>query len=163
MYTYYEYKKNKIYEYKREFYLHNDQYKFINLLHNITEFNELFKQPTNETFVNKPSYPPYNIVKIDDYNYQIEIACAGFNQDDIEITKDDNKLIIKGKQSSVESTYIYKGISSKQFERKFVLGEHINIENATYINGILTIDLKNEMPEENKPKVIPITTTSQKE
>ena len=112
------------------------------------------------------NYPPYDIVQINDDEYMISLAVAGFGHDNLSITKDKKFLIIEGKHSREniddayeESTtkYLHKGISERSFRREFQLADHVEISNAHLELGILNVYLKREVPEEAKPKTIAIT------
>ena len=112
------------------------------------------------------NYPPYDIVQINDDEYMISLAVAGFGFDNLTVTKDKNFLIIEGKHSREtinnayeESTtkYLHKGISERSFRREFQLADHVEISNAHLELGILSIHLKREVPEDAKPKTIAIT------
>jgi len=105
----------------------------------------------------KPSYPPYNIVKIDDDNLVMEFAVAGFKKDEISVTTEKNVLTIKStKDDAEEKDYLYKGIAARKFTRQFTLPEYFEVEGAKVDNGILYIDLIRNIPEEKKPKSIKI-------
>jgi molecular chaperone IbpA len=101
-------------------------------------------------------YPPYNIKKIDDNTYVVEMAIAGFGKQDIELTLEDNKLVIKGNTETTESAenYLYRGISDRAFTRQFTLADNIEIKNADLFNGMLKIWLEAIIPESKKPKKI---------
>lgn len=118
-------------------------------------FNEL-----NRTFANSratDNYPPYNISKLDDTHYVIEVAVAGFGESDLNIELKDNTLTVTGKQGDKpEVDYIHKGISTRSFERVFNLAEHVEVRAATVNNGILAVALEQVIPEEKKPKSIAI-------
>ena len=105
-------------------------------------------------------YPPHNIVKVDDYRYIVELAVAGFSKDEIEITSNDGKLIIKGEKYSTEDDvapeYLHKGISTRAFTKTIPLIDTIEIQGASYSNGILSIALENVVPESKKPRKIEI-------
>ena len=117
-------------------------------------FNEL-----NRTFANsKDNYPPYNIIKVDDTHYVVEVAVAGFAKDEIEVELKDSILSITGKQvDKADADYIHKGISARSFERTFTLAEHVEVRSAKITNGILAIELEQLIPEEKKPKKVDIT------
>ncbi len=106
------------------------------------------------------AYPPYNIIKIDEDNYAISMAVAGFSEKDIEITAKDNQLIIQGKATEREetkgATYLHRGIAERAFERRFQLADHIRVTNAALENGLLTVQLVREVPEQMKPRKIEI-------
>jgi molecular chaperone IbpA len=110
------------------------------------------------------NYPPYDIVQINDDEYMISLAVAGFGHDNLSITKDKKFLIIEGKHSRENmdnedsaTKYLHKGISERSFRREFQLADHVEISNAHLELGILNVHLKREVPEEAKPKTIAIT------
>jgi len=111
------------------------------------------------------NYPPYNIVQVNDDEYKISIAVAGFSLDNLAVTKDKKILVIEGKQNMGELmdeesvNYLHKGISERSFRREFQLADHVEITNAHLELGILSIHLKREVPEEARPKTIAITYT----
>lgn len=113
----------------------------------------------SETFPKVPTYPPYNIKKIDENKYVIEMAVAGFGKQDLELELQDGTLTIKGNVSTDESEYIYKGIAERAFTRQFTLADTVEIKNADLINGMLKIWLERFIPEEKKPKKINIGET----
>ncbi|MBM08198.1 MAG: heat-shock protein Hsp20 [Magnetovibrio sp.] len=94
-------------------------------------------------------YPPYNIEQIDDSGLRITLAVAGFSMDDLQVTIEDNQLIIRGKQGSDEDDrlYIHRGIAARQFQRAFVLAEGIEVVGADLDNGLLHIELERIVPE----------------
>jgi molecular chaperone IbpA len=106
------------------------------------------------------NYPPYNIVQINEDEYMISIAVAGFSQDELSITKEKNILMIEGKHTETieeqETNYLHKGISERNFRREFQLAEHVVGIYSTLELGILNIHLKREVPEEQKPMTIAI-------
>jgi molecular chaperone IbpA len=106
------------------------------------------------------TYPPFNLKKVEDNKYVIEIAVAGFSKRDIELTLEDNKLSIKGDISAdtkdQTQTYIHKGIAARGFTRCFTLADNLEINNAEMLNGMLTICLEHNIPESKKPKKIDI-------
>lgn len=106
------------------------------------------------------TYPPHNVVKVGEDDYQIEIAVAGFTLDDLEIEQDERTLTVKGEKekSDLEGVeYIHKGISQKKFKRVFRLSEYVFVDGASLADGILSIKLKFELPEEKRPRKISIT------
>lgn len=104
------------------------------------------------------AYPPYNVELVDENNYRIAIAVAGFAESELEITAQDNMLLIKGAHTAAptEKTYLYQGIAERNFERKFQLSEHIQIKSANLTNGLLYIDLQRVVPEALKPRRVDI-------
>ena len=109
-------------------------------------------------------YPPYNIERLDDDNYVVTLAAAGFSEEDIDITEHNGLLTIEGKveektiegDTSTEKTYLYKGIASRSFKRQFRLAEYVEVNGATMTNGLLVVNLSRNIPEERKPKKIPL-------
>jgi molecular chaperone IbpA len=124
-----------------------------------TMFDELHRIHSQQVNTN---YPPYNVVQINEDEYMISMAVAGFGPDNLSVTKEKNFLIIEGKQhptDDVEPNYLHHGISARDFRREFKLADHVEIANAHLELGILNIHLKRDVPEEQKPKTIPITFT----
>lgn len=104
-------------------------------------------------------FPPHDIEHLGTDQYKITMAVAGFKEDDLHIEVDNNILIIKGrKDKKVAKEYLYHGIALRNFERRFELSDHIKVTDAQLTDGLLTIHLLKEIPEEMKPKSIPITT-----
>ena len=120
------------------------------------QFNRLAKMHDDLT-KNIPNYPPYNIKKIDDKKYVIEMAVAGFSKSEIEVEFADDKLIVKGNAKEDESTdYLFKGIAARNFTRTFALNDQVEIKGAGLINGMLQIALERIIPEHKKPKKIEV-------
>ena len=107
---------------------------------------------------NIPNYPPYNIKKIDDTHYTIEMAVAGFGQSDIDIEIDGGKLIVKGNVNSTESEddFLFKGIAARAFTRSFALNDQVEVKDAEIFNGMLKIALERLIPEEKKAKKVAV-------
>ena len=127
-------------------------------------FDDLMRVSAQQSSTN---YPPYDIVQINDDEYMISVAVAGFGYDDLSVTKDKKILVIEGQHSretveNEDSTakYLHKGISERSFRREFQLADHVEITGAHLELGILSVHLKREVPEEAKPKTIAITYTS---
>ena len=119
-------------------------------------FNELDRQ-----FANSPNgngYPPYNIAQINEDEYMISLAVAGFGMDNLDITKDKNILTIEGTSPKGDENvnYLHKGIASRNFRREFTLADHVEVNSATLELGMLNVHLKREVPEALKPKTIKI-------
>tara|TARA_E500000081_G_C6106694_1_gene340420 strand:+ start:722 stop:1153 length:432 start_codon:yes stop_codon:yes gene_type:complete len=124
-------------------------------------FDSLFDHFNNTleyTVKQQTSYPPYNINKIDDLNYQVEMALAGFGKDDIEIKYADNQLTIKSVDSDDkdEKDVIHRGISKRKFSRSFTLAEDIKVNGAELKDGMLLVELEKIVPEEKRPRTISI-------
>jgi molecular chaperone IbpA len=105
------------------------------------------------------SYPPYNIRITSEDHYRITMAVAGFSEDDIAITSEQNRLVVTGKSaddSEEQGEYLHRGIATRAFERRFNLADHVNVIGASLENGLLHIDLEREIPEAMKPRTIKI-------
>ena len=123
-------------------------------------FDELFDRLFEMDSTSSSGYPPYNIIKYDDFNYVIELAVAGFNKDQIEIELSDGELSVKSKlpdqKESENKNVLHQGISKRAFVRKFTLSDEIRVKNADLRDGMLTIKLEKIIPEHRKPKLISI-------
>ena len=122
-------------------------------------FDRMFDRLLDDSLVTTTNYPPYNIVKMDDTNYAIQIAVAGFGKDDIEIETKENTLSIKSKEKGDvvdETTYLHKGISNRAFKRTFTISDDVIVKGATFENGLLNVELERIIPEEKKPRLIEI-------
>lgn len=115
-----------------------------------------FQEASEQIAKTIPNYPPYNIVKVEDNKYVIEMAVAGFGKSDVEITLDGNKLIVSGNTSDDKDNFLFKGIANRAFTRTFALDDHIEIENAEMVNGMLKIALEKIIPEHKKPRKIEV-------
>ncbi len=105
-------------------------------------------------------YPPFNLEKTGDSQYRITIAVAGFNEDEIELSQTENVLIVIGEKHTAvddESTFLYRGIANRSFKREFVLADQVEVKTAGLKDGMLIIELKQLVPEEHKPKKIPLS------
>jgi len=118
-------------------------------------FNELERQFANST---SQGYPPYNIAQINQDEYMISLAVAGFGMDNLDITKEQNILRIEGTapKGGENVNYLHKGIGGRNFRREFTLADHVEVEGATLELGMLNIHLKREVPEALQPKKIAI-------
>jgi molecular chaperone IbpA len=108
--------------------------------------------------IDTTNYPPYNIVKSEGMDYRLEIAVAGFTSDQIEVTLQENTLTVSASATNPEEkneVYLHKGLAKRTFKRTFILSE-VKIDNVYLSDGILTINLKHEIPETMQPKKIPI-------
>ncbi|EKF40795.1 small heat shock protein HspB [Nitratireductor indicus C115] len=104
------------------------------------------------------NWPPYDIARLGEDDYRITMAVAGFSQDELTITQEQNLLIVAGQKSGDDNVeYLHRGIAGRSFQRRFQLADHVRVENASLVNGLLTIELKREIPEEMKPRRIEIT------
>lgn len=103
------------------------------------------------------SYPPYNIIRLSDTETVLEVAVAGFKEEEVSVVVEDEKLKISGKKETTEtSNYVYKGIGTRAFEKTFALSNDTKVTKAEYADGILSVFVHYEVPEEKKPKQIPI-------
>lgn len=110
-------------------------------------------------------YPPYNIEKLDEEAYRITVAVAGFTADDLEATKHKNTLLIEGRitksaEHNEQHNYLYKGIAERSFQLQFRIADHVNVTNVALENGLLSIDLEREVPEDQKPQKLTIRAAS---
>jgi molecular chaperone IbpA len=103
------------------------------------------------------NWPPYDIVKIGEDDYRIAMAVAGFTQDELTITQEQNMLFIAGqKLNGDDKQYLHRGIMDRGFQRRFELADHVKVTGASLADGLLTVELKREVPEEMKPRRIEI-------
>jgi molecular chaperone IbpA len=105
----------------------------------------------------RQTYPPYDVLKLDEDTYQVSIAVAGFTKEDIDVSVDNGTLIVKGEITEVtDGEYLHKGIAARKFTRTFGLGEYMEVTGASIEDGMLNINVDRIVPEEKKPKVIKI-------
>lgn len=109
-------------------------------------------------------YPPYNIERVDEDRYRITLAVAGFAEGDLDIEIHENTLKIVGARPGADEgrTYLHQGIAGRSFERRFQLADHVRIEGANLVNGLLNVDLRREVPEAKKPRKIEINSKGSK-
>ena len=107
----------------------------------------------------KDNYPPYNVIKIDDDHFAIELALAGIDKEALDIQVDQNQLTISTEKAETdeELEYLHKGISQRGFSRSFTLADHVIVQGADMVNGVLKISLERQLPEELKPRKIDIS------
>ncbi len=105
-----------------------------------------------------PSYPPYNIEKLNDDAYRISIAVAGFAGDDLSVEVRDKALIVSARKADedTDKTYLHRGIATRAFERRFHLADHVQVTGANHVDGMLHIELERQVPEALKPRQIEI-------
>ena len=104
------------------------------------------------------NYPPYDLLKLDDERQVLSLALAGFSKDDIEVSVEQKVLNIQvTKTFEPDGTYVYKGIARRSFSRNWQLSEQTVVDDVTFTNGILSVTLRREVPEEQKRKVLPIS------
>ncbi len=122
-------------------------------------FDRLFDLLENQARLNSgDNYPPFNIERRDEDSYRITIAVAGFKADDIDITAQQNLLVIQGRkrEDTPEGELLHVGIANRGFERRFELADFVRVERADLADGLLVIDLVREVPEAMRPKKIAI-------
>jgi len=123
-------------------------------------FDHLFDELDRVARHANDNYPPHNIVKVDDTNYLIELAVAGFARDELEIEVKDRSLRVSGKHQNRGRDYIHKGISAKKFDKTFRLSEYVQVNGADLKDGILAIGLEVVVPEEMRPRKIDINSNT---
>ena len=117
-------------------------------------FDRLF---TERAYTNNPSYPPYNIIKKSEDNYEIEVAVAGFTLNEIDVEVNQNQLIIKGqskRDSDAEVEYLHRGLAYRDFEKVLTLAEHMQVGAASIKDGVLRVEVTRVVPEALKPRKI---------
>ena len=122
-------------------------------------FDDIFDQLSSMSkYVNDiPNYPPYNIKKVGKDKYQLDMALAGFSKDDVKVEVNDNTLTVSASSSDKEDdSYVHKGIAKRAFKRQWTLVEHLEVQDAKLMDGVLTVDMKLNLPDEKKPRTIKI-------
>ena len=121
-------------------------------------FNRISKDFENRHVNSTTNYPPYNVIQRDENNFEIEIAVAGFDKEDITVAVDQDQLIIKGNRTKDDDSekYIHRGLAARDFERTFTLVDHVEVGDAELTNGILRVKLTRVVPEALKPRLIAI-------
>lgn len=121
-------------------------------------FDRLFDLLENSSLgQGSENYPPFDLIRVDDNHYRINLAVAGFSRDEIDITAQQNQLIVSGKRSDDESIdYIHRGIANRQFERKFGLADFVKVAEADLKDGLLSVELVREIPEAMRPRKVAI-------
>jgi molecular chaperone IbpA len=121
-------------------------------------FDRLFDLLENGTsFSVSDNYPPFDLEQDGEDRYRITLAVAGFRQDEIDITAQQNLLIVSGRKAEQnERSYVHRGIATRSFERRFVLGDYVHVKSAEMRDGLLSIELAREIPDEMKPRKIEI-------
>jgi molecular chaperone IbpA len=125
-------------------------------------FDRLFDLLENGLAANVgEGYPPFNIVRKGDDRYRIDLAVAGFRQDEIEISAQQNMLVVTGRKGGGEEGHVlYRGIAGRDFERRFGLADHVQVRSADLQDGVLSIELMREIPEAMQPRKIAISSTN---
>ena len=131
------------------------------LFHTTLGFERIFDEVEKllESEVKTPSsFPPHNIIKLDDNKYIIELAVAGFGRDEIDVSVIDGKVIIKGekKEKDASANYLYRGIGGRSFTKEISIADTIEVRGAEFKDGILRVGLENIIPDHKKPRKIEI-------
>ena len=123
-------------------------------------FDDIEKMMVDNTLSKPVTFPPHNILKLDDNRYIVELAVAGFSKDEIDITVDDGNLVIKGEKEEKDTgiQYLHKGIGTRSFTKTLRIADTVEVKGAEFKDGILKIGLENIIPEHKKPKKIEIGT-----
>ncbi len=121
-------------------------------------FDRMFHMLDSAVSQGPQGYPPYNIERAGDNSYRIVMAVAGLSEAELDITQKEDELLVTGKSQpgAEEKEYLYRGIAGREFERRFQLADHVKVVGASLANGLLTIELKREIPEEKKARAIRI-------
>lgn len=139
-----------------------DRFDFSPLFRSTIGFDRLTRLVDAATRVDNSAlaYPPYNIEKTGEDAYRLTMAVAGFSPEELDITVQENTLLVTGKAKKEQegSNYLHRGIARRAFERRFSLADHIKVMGASLVNGMLHVDLTHEVPEAAKPRKIQIGT-----
>ena len=121
-------------------------------------FDRVFHMLDSVVSQGSQGYPPYNIEKVGEDTYRIVMAVAGFSEAELSLTQKEEELLVTGKAQpgAEEKEYLYRGIAAREFERRFQLADHVKVVGAGLANGLLTIELRREIPEEKKARAIRI-------
>ena len=125
-------------------------------------FDALFEELNALSDRKEPNYPAYNIAKDDDDHYRIEVALAGFSLDEIKIQTEKGILTIETHKTEDRGNYIHQGIAKRAFSKMFRLAEYMKVEQAQFVDGILTVFLYKEVPDADRPKQIDINSKPKK-
>jgi len=132
----------------------------MNQLFDITKFAIGFDEMMDRVHYQQnqsTTYPPYDIIKVDNFNYKIEMALAGFSKNDIEVEVAEGIITISSnKENDQDKSKLYRGISYRKFTRQFTIAEDIEVQDAKLENGLLTISLERIVPDEKKPRMIKV-------
>ena len=131
---------------------------FSPLFRSTVGFDRVFDLLDNASRVSSfDNWPPYDIVKTGDDNYRVTLAVAGFSDNELSVTQERNLLVVSGEKAANEDTqYLHRGIAGRSFQRRFELADHVRVVGANLANGLLTVELKREIPEAMKPRRIDI-------
>jgi len=143
-------------------------YDFSPLYRNFVGFDRMANliDAASQASDNTASYPPYNVARLSEDSYRIELAVAGFSEDTLELETHENVLTISGSNTTETANddveYLHRGIAERGFERRFQLADHVKVTTAELRNGLLTISLKRDVPEALKPRKIAIENSDKK-
>lgn len=131
---------------------------FSPLFRSTVGFDRVFDLLDNASRVSSfDNWPPYDIIKTGDDSYRVTLAVAGFAENELNVTQERNLLVVSGEKAANEDTqYLHRGIAGRSFQRRFELADHVRVVGASIANGLLTVELKREIPEAMKPRRIDI-------
>ncbi|WP_068459398.1 Hsp20 family protein [Hyphomicrobium sulfonivorans] len=134
------------------------QYDFAPLFRSTVGFDRLAQMLDSASGYEGDAYPPYNIERLDDNQYRITMAVAGFNKDEFKIEVKEQMLVVSGtkKPDEKERVFLHRSIAARSFERRFQLADHVEVEGADFADGLLHIDLVRNLPERMKPRTVSI-------
>ena len=137
------------------------RYDFSPLYRSTVGFDRMFDALDRVAQVEAGGWPPYNIEKVADDQYRITLALAGFSPEDIEMVQNGNTLTVSGQKQAdrEDAQYLHRGIATRSFRQNFSLADHVKVTNAGLENGLLVVELKQEVPEALKPRRIEIKST----
>ncbi|HET7886805.1 MAG TPA: Hsp20 family protein [Bradyrhizobium sp.] len=139
-------------------------YDFAPLWRSTIGFDRLFNLLDETQHRAEDNYPPYNIERLGEDRYQISLALAGYNRNEIAVTAEQNVLTVEGRKSDKDQhQYLYQGISARPFKRQFNLADYVQVRTASFDNGLLQVELVREIPEAMKPKRIAINAVGSSE
>ena len=121
-------------------------------------FDRIYNDFENRHVGSTTNYPPYNVIQHDENKFEIEIAVAGFDREDIAVEVDQDQLVIRGRRAKAEddTKYVHRGLAARDFDRAFTLVDHVEVGEAELTNGILRVKLTRVVPEALKPRLITI-------
>ncbi|WP_349258636.1 Hsp20 family protein [Steroidobacter sp.] len=131
---------------------------FSPLFRSTVGFDRVFDLLDNASRVSSvDNWPPYDIIKTGEDTYRVTLAVAGFSENELSVTQERNLLVVSGEKAANENTqYLHRGIAGRSFQRRFELADHVRVVGANLTNGLLTVELKREIPEAMKPRRIDI-------
>ena len=121
-------------------------------------FDRIYNDFENRHVGSTTNYPPYNVIQHDENNFEVEIAVAGFDREDITVEVDQDQLVIRGRRAKDDDAakYVHRGLAARDFDRAFTLVDHVEVGEAELTNGILRVKLTRVVPEALKPRLITI-------